>query len=199
MANTQNVSIKKIGLGKESDFALFQLIVDYSNKSYVKDVFVQYKDETIAANYRESVEFFSILDSLVKKGLAPGDENGFFKYAQKSTKSNQLFRSLQLKHDLKVYISPATAKTMCQFYNESKIGLSFRTVLMSETVFSIETTLSTTRQDAKFPSDEDLEDVIEEVMKDNGIKYDNTPYYSQRITKLLHAIKYKKSSDNNLN
>ena len=88
MANTQNVSIKKIGLGKESSFTLFQLIVEYSGRLYVKDVFVQYEGETIAANYPESVEFFSILDSLVKKGLAPGDENAFFKYAQKSTKSN---------------------------------------------------------------------------------------------------------------
>ena len=189
MSDTENVSIVKISLGQESDFALYQLIVEYARKSYVKDVFVKYKDETIAMDYPATLEFFSILDSLVKKGLTSGDENVYFEYKQKSEKNNTIIRSLRFKHDPTLYISPATAKTMCQFYNESKVGLSFRAVLKSETVLSFEAELETISAKAYFPSDKSLETVIESLLDDNGITYDNTPYYSQKITKLMDAIK----------
>lgn len=184
-----NISVVPIPLGKESDFTLMQLIFDYKGKSYVKDVFVKYKEEAVALNYPETLEFFSILDSLVKKGLTANDENYFFSYSQKNEKHNTVTRSLRFKHDPKVYISPATAKTMCQFYNESKIGLSFRTVLKNRTVFSFETELEITSEKAYFPTDESLENIINAQLDDNGIKYDNTPYYSQKITKLLNTIK----------
>ena len=188
---TENLSVVEIALGKESDFSLFQLLVEFKGKLYVKDVFVKYKDITVALNYPETLEFFSFLDSLVKKGLSSNDENPFFSYAQKNEKNNTLTRSLRFKQNQKLYISPATAKTMCQFYNESKIGLSFRNILRSKVVFSIETQLETTSKKAYFPTNESLESIINSQLDNNGITYDNTPYYSQKISKLLNVIKNK--------
>lgn len=185
------ISIEKFTLGRESDFSLYQFLVTYSDKDYVKDVFVKYKDEVVAKNYPETLEFFSILDSLVKKGLNEGDKNPFFTYKQKTEKGNSITRSLQFNNVPTIYISPSSAKTMCQFYNESKIGLSFKTVLKSDVIFSIDVELKTTSKKADFSSEDELNKVINSLLDKNGIEYNNTNYYSRKITDLINSVKYK--------
>jgi len=189
MSDVQTVSVEEFKLGKESCFTLYQFIVHYNGKDFVKDVFVKYKNEVIAVNYPETLEFFSILDSLVKKGLGEGDENYFFSY-RKRTEKNNTIKSLQLKKDTNVYISSATAKTMCQFYNESKIGLSFKNILKSKKVFSIDTNLSSSATESYFPNDASLDKLINSILDDNGVEYDNSSYYSKKVTDLLNSVKY---------
>lgn len=187
-----NIRVDETKLGIESDFSLFQMLVSTRKGTYIKDVFVKFKGEVVAKNYGETLEFFSILDSLIKKGLSEGEKTYFFTYKQKTEKNNSITRSLQFNKEPTVYISFATAKIMCQFYNESKIGFSYRMVLKSDVVFSIDATLKTTSEKADFPSDEELDKIINSLLEDNGVKFDNTNYYSKKITDLINAVKYNK-------
>lgn len=188
-----NISVQEIGLGGDDDFVLYQFIMDSNGKSYIKDVFVKYKGKLIVKNYRETVEFFSMLDSFIKKGLVRGDKNKFLKCVEK-TEDNQTRKSLQCVFDKKRYLSMANAKTMMQFYNESKIGYSFRTVLISDKIFSLTTTLEVEKNNVHLPSENDLLGMINSELDKHGVKYDNTPYFSQRISLLLRHVKH--STDN---
>jgi hypothetical protein len=183
-----NISVQKIGLGGYDDFILYQFIMDTNGKSYVKDVFVKYRGNLVVKNYGEAVEFFSIIDSFVKKGLVKGDENKFFKCVEKK-EDNHIRKSLQCTFDNKKYISVSEAKTMIQFYNESKIGYSFRTVLISDKVFSLTTTLEVEQKKVNLPSENDLLGLINGELEKYGVNYDNTPYFSQKISLLLNHLK----------
>ena len=194
-----NISVQEIKLGGKDNFVLYQFIMDSDNKSYIKDVFVKFKGNLVAKNYREAVEFFSILDSFIKKGLVKGDENKFFKCVEKK-EDKQIKKSLQCIFNKTTYIGMAEAKTMIQFYNESKIGYSFRTVLISDKIFSLTTQLKIDQENVHLPSEHDLLGMINGELDKYGIKYDNTPYFSERISLLLHHVKHntdntKKSDD----
>ena len=194
-----NISVQEIKLGGKDDFVLYQFIMDFKNKPYIKDVFVKFKGNLIAKNYRAVLEFFSMLDSFIKKGLIKGDENKFFKCVEKK-EDNTVRKSLQCVFDKKIYIGMAEAKTMLQFYNESKIGYSFRTVLISDKIFSLATQLEIDKKDIYLPSENDLLGMINGELDKYGVKYDNTPYFSEKISLLLHHVKHntdntKKSDD----
>ncbi len=194
-----NISVQEIKLGGKDDFVLYQFIMDFKNKPYIKDVFVKFKGNLIAKNYRAVLEFFSMLDSFIKKGLVKGDENKFFKCVEKK-EDNTVRKSLQCVFDKKIYIGMAEAKTMLQFYNESKIGYSFRTVLISDKIFSLTTQLEIDKKNIHLPSENDLLGIINGELDKYGVKYDNTPYFSEKISLLLHHVKHntdntKKSDD----
>jgi len=186
------IRIEETKLGIESDFSLFQFIISTKQGTHVKDVFVKFRGEVVAQNANETLEFFAILDSLVKKGLSEGNKNHFFIYSQKKEKDNTITRSLEFNLAPKIYISPVTAKTMCRFYNESKNGLSYKNAYKSKVHFSIDTEMKTTSQKADFLSDNELDEMINEVLENKDAKYDNTNYYSKKITDLINTVKYNK-------
>ncbi|WP_457746653.1 hypothetical protein [Sulfurimonas sp.] len=191
-----DISVQEIALGGTDDFMLYQFIMDSKSKSYIKDIFVKFKGKLIAKNYRDTLELFSMLDSFIKKGLVKGAENKFFKCVEKK-EENQVRKSLQCVFNKKRYISMAEAKTMVQFYNESKIGYSFRTVLISDKVFSLTTTLEVEKKNVTLPSENDLLGMINGELDKYGVKYDNTPYFSEKNSMLLHHIKHKDENNEN--
>ena len=129
------VYVKKIPLGMDCDFSLYHLQIEHEKKVYIKDMYLKYEQHVIARCYCEVVEFFTILDLFVKKGLSPGDENIFFEYKQKK-EQNHIIRSLQYKNNQELYVSTVTAKTMHQLYLDSKQGLFIRNALINETITS---------------------------------------------------------------
>lgn len=190
MHHTQFVtelSVVEIPLGGQNDFVLYQTLLHEREKSYVKDVYLKYESQLVTENYPQTVEFFTLLDALVKK-TPVHKENKFFIQVQK-TEKNKTITSLQCLIDKHRYIEPSEAKTMLQLYNESKIGLSFRLVLIGKKVFNTTVELDVVQGASKIPASGNIEDVVKTILEGNGMVYDNTPYISGNINKLLCKLK----------
>lgn len=123
---------KTFSLGEENDFSLHHILLKDEKYIEIKTMFILYNNTMVTKNYTSTLEFFSILEALIKKNLMTGDENRFFSFRQQKIERDTI-RSLQFKYDKQVYISTFQAMSMCQIFYESKTGLSTKSALETDT------------------------------------------------------------------
>jgi len=181
--------VEETVLGGEKDFSLFYTIMKTASKNYVKDVFVKFKNETIAYNYLQTVEFFSFIDMFVKKGFVSGEENSYFIVREK-TENGKKRISLECKFSReKYFIYLPDAKAMWTIYNQTKIGYSFSEVLVSKVIFSYDGIIKTEGEIVTANNDDDIDELINGYLGETNVKLDDTQYFSDKVTKLLSVVK----------
>jgi len=179
------LSIEEIPLSMDGEFTLCFTQVILEGKSYVADVFLKFKNDVIANNWLEVIEFFSFIDAYIKRGLVVGHENYFFKVAQKDQIS-----SLKCKFITDEYfISMPKAKTMLTVYNEFRSGNSFKYLIKCKTILSNEDSKVTIF--SSYVKEEDVKNAIREYLKKNsGTFYENYTMFNEEILKYYNLIKY---------
>ncbi|WP_373033595.1 hypothetical protein [Sulfurovum sp.] len=125
------VYLKTYSLGAENYFNLHQIFMIKENYTEIKTMFIMHNNCLVTQNYMETLEFFSMLEALIKKNLITGDENRYLSYRQQKN-DRDIIKSLQLKCDKSIYISAFQAMSMCQIFYESKAGLSTRVALETD-------------------------------------------------------------------
>jgi len=192
-----NTIINEIKLGGNNDFILYETFIEKDKTPSLQDLYVKYKGRTVVEDYHASIEFFYTLDSFLKKSLTVGDENRFFKYVEKK-EHNIIKKSLQCIFDRTRYISMLDARIMKQYYFESKIGCSIRSILTSKEVFSLHKIFNDENITLLFSSEDMLINIIENKLEEYGIKYKKDSLVSKKIDLLLEYEKYHKNSANEM-
>jgi hypothetical protein len=179
--------IEKTALGPNKDFGLFYTIMNSPRREYVKDVFLKFNGAVIAKDYLQTIEFFSFLEMFTKKGLISGHKNDYF-IAREQTKKGKTYLSLECKFtDKKYFIDLPDTKAMLNIYNQTRIGRSFTTVLISKVVLSYDGIVESEGDAINVHSDKDIDTVINNYL--GGESVDNTQYFSDKISILLSTIK----------
>ncbi|MBN2895289.1 MAG: hypothetical protein JXK05_05305 [Campylobacterales bacterium] len=163
---SSNIYHLQIPLGGSKNFIVHQFVCEDPSRTLVKEMFVSCANVTIAHDYLQCVEFFTLLECLVKKNPIQHD-NQFFKEVKK-TENGRTMTSLQCLFDPKKYIGPAEARVMTQIYNESKIGLSFRSLLIGNETHCIKLEMQRDEMWSKIFKPNGMDEVIETVKK-NGV------------------------------
>jgi len=179
------LSIEGIPLNMDGEFTLCFAQVILEGRSYVADVFLKFKNDVIANNWLEVIEFFAFIDAYIKRGLVVRHENYFFKVTQKDQIS-----SLKCKFTTDEYfLSTPKAKTMLTVYNEFRSGNNFKYLIKCKMILTNEDTKVTIF--SAYVEEEDVKNAIRKYLKKNsGTSCENYTMFDEEILKYYNLIKY---------